>query len=43
MSLTTFSVYDYTLKNNTEYGIKAFLLGGYVKIPGMEKDEEVTD
>ena len=29
-------------KNNTEYGIKAFLLGGYVKIPGMDKDEEVT-
>ena len=28
-------------RNNTEYGIKAILLGGYVKIPGMDQDEEV--
>ena len=28
-------------KNNTEYGIKAFPLGGYVKIPGM--DENLAD
>jgi RIP metalloprotease RseP len=28
-------------KNNTEYGLKAFLLGGYVKIPGMDENEEV--
>ena len=29
-------------KNNTEYGIKAILLGGYVKIPGMDQDDEVV-
>ena len=28
---------------NTEYGVKAILLGGYVKIPGMDADEEVTN
>ncbi len=28
-------------RNNTEYGVKAILLGGYVKIPGMDQDEEV--
>ena len=28
---------------NTEYGVKAILLGGYVKIPGMEAEEEVTN
>ena len=28
-------------RNNTEYGVKAVLLGGYVKIPGMDQDEEV--
>ena len=28
-------------KNNTEYGLKAFLLGGYVKIPGMDENESV--
>ena len=27
-------------KNNTEYGIKAFPLGGYVKIPGMDSSED---
>jgi len=27
-------------KNNTEYGIKALPLGGYVKIPGMDESEE---
>jgi len=27
-------------KNNTEYGIKALPLGGYVKIPGMDELEE---
>jgi len=27
-------------KNNTEYGIKALPLGGYVKIPGMDETEE---
>ena len=26
-------------KNKTEYGLKAFLLGGYVKIPGMDQNE----
>ncbi len=30
-------------KNNTEYGIKALPLGGYVKIPGMDESEEVSD
>jgi len=30
-------------KNNTEYGIKALPLGGYVKIPGMDESEDVTD
>jgi len=30
------------IRNNTEYGVKAILLGGYVKIPGMDQDEEVT-
>ena len=29
-------------KNDTEYGVKALLLGGYVKIPGMDENEEVT-
>ena len=29
-------------KNNTEYGIKAIPLGGYVKIPGMDDSEEVN-
>ena len=29
-------------KNNTEYGIKALPLGGYVKIPGMDESEEVV-
>jgi len=29
------------MRNNTEYGVKAILLGGYVKIPGMDQDEEV--
>ncbi len=28
-------------KNDTEYGLKALLLGGYVKIPGMDENEEV--
>ena len=28
---------------NTEYGVKAILLGGYVKIPGMDAEEEVTN
>ena len=26
-------------RNNTEYGLKAILLGGYVKIPGMDENE----
>ncbi len=30
-------------KNNTEYGLKAFPLGGYVKIPGMEESEDVSN
>ena len=30
-------------RNNTEYGLKAILLGGYVKIPGMDENEPVTD
>ena len=30
-------------KNNTEYGFKALLLGGYVKIPGMDENESVED
>ena len=30
-------------KNNTEYGLKAILLGGYVKIPGMDENEVVSD
>ena len=29
-------------KNNTEYGIKALPLGGYVKIPGMDETEDKT-
>ncbi len=29
-------------KNNTEFGIKAIPLGGYVKIPGMDESEDVT-
>ena len=29
-------------KNNTEYGIKAFPLGGYVKIPGMDESENIS-
>ena len=28
-------------RNDTEYGLKALLLGGYVKIPGMDENEEV--
>ncbi len=28
-------------KNHTEYGLKALPLGGYVKIPGMDENEEV--
>ena len=28
-------------KNDTEYGLKALPLGGYVKIPGMDENEEV--
>ena len=30
-------------RNNTEYGLKAILLGGYVKIPGMDENEPVTE
>ena len=30
-------------RNKTEYGLKAILLGGYVKIPGMDENEPVTD
>ena len=30
-------------KGNTEYGVKAILLGGYVKIPGMDQEEDVTN
>ena len=30
-------------RNNTEYGLKAILLGGYVKIPGMDENEPVSD
>ena len=30
-------------RNNTEYGLKAILLGGYVKIPGMDENEVVSD
>ena len=30
-------------RNNTEYGLKAILLGGYVKIPGMDENETVSD
>ena len=26
---------------NTEYGVKAFPLGGYVKIPGMDESEDI--
>ena len=33
-------IFSFT-RNNTEYGVKAILLGGYVKIPGMDQDEEV--
>ncbi len=29
-------------KGNTEYGIKALPLGGYVKIPGMDETDEVS-
>src|SRR5210317_2519405 len=29
-------------KNKTEYGLKAVLLGGYVKIPGMDEAEDTT-
>jgi len=29
-------------RNNTEYGIKAFPLGGYVKIPGMDESEDIS-
>ena len=29
-------------RNNTEYGLKAILLGGYVKIPGMDENEPVS-
>ena len=29
-------------KNNTEYGLKAIPLGGYVKIPGMDESEDTT-
>ena len=28
-------------RGKTEYGIKAILLGGYVKIIGMDQDEDV--
>ena len=28
-------------KNDTEYGLKVLPLGGYVKIPGMDENEEV--
>ncbi len=31
--------YFHLKKNKTEYGLKAFLLGGYVKIPGMDQNE----
>jgi len=34
-------LYSFT-KNNTEYGIKALPLGGYVKIPGMDESEDVS-
>ena len=27
-------------RNKTEYGLKALLLGGYVKIPGMDENDE---
>ncbi len=27
------------VKGGTEYGLKALLLGGYVKIPGMDENE----
>ena len=30
-------------RNNTEYGLKAILLGGYVKIPGMDENEPVSN
>ena len=29
-------------KNGTEYGLKAIFLGGYVKIPGMDENEDTT-
>jgi len=29
-------------RNNTEYGIKALPLGGYVKIPGMDESEDIS-
>ena len=29
-------------KNNTEFGLKALPLGGYVKIPGMDESEDVS-
>jgi len=29
-------------RNNTEYGLKAIPLGGYVKIPGMDEAEDTT-
>lgn len=29
-------------RNNTEYGLKAIPLGGYVKIPGMDESEDTT-
>lgn len=30
-------------KNGTEYGLKAIFLGGYVKIPGMDENEDTTE
>ena len=35
-------IFSFT-KNNTEYGLKAFPLGGYVKIPGMEESEDTSN
>ena len=29
-------------RGNTEYGLKAIPLGGYVKIPGMDESEDTT-
>tara|TARA_B100000686_G_scaffold175705_1_gene182677 strand:- start:447 stop:1547 length:1101 start_codon:yes stop_codon:yes gene_type:complete len=29
-------------RNNTEYGIKALPIGGYVKIPGMDESEDIS-